>query len=346
MRNKLQRLIVAAVVAMTPVVSYAQADIHFSQFYETSILRNPALTGIFSTDYKVGVFYRSQWSSISNPYVTTLGYGEVRVPVGKRSSDFISFGLLGYSDKAGSIDQRITSFYPAINYSKSINPETNTFFSMGVTGGYTQYSFDPSKATFNNQFLGGSFNAANPSLENITSNKMTMWDLGAGINYNTSAGPNNSVTYILGLSAYHLTQPKFTYYPKEDVPEYMRFNGNAAVAFDVTSEVTAQLHLNYAQQGTYSEKVIGGLFTYAQSTLTSKPIYALTFGLLYRYQDAIIPVFKLKYRNSGIGISYDMNVSTLKEASNLRGGMEITVFVAGDFHDKNAILKKTVCPKF
>ena len=78
-------------------------DIHFSQFYETAILRNPALTGIFSDDYKIGVVYKNQWSSISKPYQTGLASGELRIPVKGEASDFVSVGLLAFYDKAGTI---------------------------------------------------------------------------------------------------------------------------------------------------------------------------------------------------------------------------------------------------
>src|ERR1035437_6129354 len=133
-------------IMLSPVHTFAQADIHFSQFYETSILRNPALTGVFEDDYKFGVYYRNQWSSITNPYNTTLFSAETHFAASNRSDDFFSFGLLGYADKAGSIDQKITAFYPAVNYNKAINPNHNTYLSVGFTGGYLQYSFDPSKA--------------------------------------------------------------------------------------------------------------------------------------------------------------------------------------------------------
>ncbi len=90
-----------ALIFLLPASTYAQADIHFSQFYETSILRNPALTGVFENDYKVGAYFRSQWSSITNPYQTALVSAEYRISVSKASNDYISFGLLGYTDKAG-----------------------------------------------------------------------------------------------------------------------------------------------------------------------------------------------------------------------------------------------------
>ena len=37
-------------------------DIHFSQFSETPLLRNPALAGIFSGDVRVQAVFRNQWN--------------------------------------------------------------------------------------------------------------------------------------------------------------------------------------------------------------------------------------------------------------------------------------------
>ena len=193
--------------------------------------------------------------------------------------------------------------------------------------------------------MNGFFSANNPTLENIPSNKMSMWDLGAGINYNTSSGPQNGVTYVLGLSGYHLTQPQFTYFQIPGVTQNMRWNANAAAAFSFDNNVSGQIYTNYALQGAYSEIMLGGLVT-RQDANSIKPLYALTAGLFYRFQDAIIPVVRLKYKNTSVGASYDVNVSTLKQASKLRGGYEMTFSITGNFTNKSGILKKTVCPKF
>ena len=258
---------------------------------------------------------------------------------------FFSFGILGYEDKAGSIDQKITAFYPAVNYNKSINPNRNAFLSAGFTGGYVQYSFDPSLATFNNQFLNGQFNPNNPSLENLPNASFSMWDLGAGINFNTSSGVNNNVTYIIGFSGYHFTQPKFSYDQSSAIKEYMRLNGNAAIGFSLNDIVSMQFQGNYASQGTYREIILGGMVNWMGASLGDRTIFVLSGGLYYRYQDAIIPVVKVTYKHLAIGASYDVNVSTLKEATNLAGGVEVTLFYSGNFTDKG-ITKKTVCPKF
>ena len=325
--------------------AFAQADIHFSQFYETSILRNPALTGIFGDDYKLGAYYRNQWNSISNPFSTFLVTAETHFQVRETSEDFISVGLLSYYDKAGSIDQKITTIYPAFNYNKSLDADHNRFLSVGVTGGYNQYSFDPSKATFNNQYQNGKYNPNNPSLENMPNAKMTLWDLGAGVNFNTSTGENNSITYIVGVSGYHFTTPKFSYYQTDGITENMRLNGNASVSCIFSDRVTFQAHANYAMQGTYREIMIGGIANWTQQSQGAKDVFVISGGAFYRYGDAVAPVIKVNYMSLAIGVSYDINVSSLKEASHMQGGFEMTLFYSGNYSDKG-VSKKTVCPKF
>ncbi len=346
MKFNLNNYILVTAILLLPLVTRGQADIHFSQFYETSILRNPALTGVFADDYKFGAYFRNQWSSISHPYQTILISAETRVSVSRTSEDFLSFGVLGFSDKAGSIDQAITTFYPAINYNKSINADHHTYLSVGFTGGYVQYSFDPSKATFNNQYLNGSFSPLNPAIENLPAPKMTFWDIGAGVNFNTSSGEFNNATYILGVSAYHITQPNMSYYKTTDVNENIRWNGNAATGVLLNDQLVMQAQLNFAQQGTYQEIMIGGMAIWSQKEMGPEQLFALSGGCFYRYNDAIIPVVKVKVKNMSFGVSYDVNVSTLKEASNLQGGIEFTAFISGSYGGKNGVLRKTVCPRF
>lgn len=339
-------LLIGAVLLACNTNVIAQADVHFSQFYEHATLRNPGLIGIFSQDFKVGASYREQWSSISKPFVTALGYGEARFSVGKVSDDFFSIGLLAFTDKAGSVDQRITAVYPAVNYNKSLNPEKNSYLSLGFTGGYNQYDFDLTKATFNNQYQFGFFSQSSPTFEHIDNTKMSMWDLGTGLNFNTNAGEFNQVTYMVGISGYHLTRPKFSYFDVSSVTENIRWNGNAAAGFDVDDNMVVYVHANYAKQGTYTEIMAGGLFSWSEANAGRRPDYVLTGGLFYRYGDALIPVLKVKYKNVSVGASYDVNVSKLKPASNLRGGYELSMSILSDFTDKNAAAKKTVCPKF
>ena len=72
----------------------------------------------------------------------------------------------------------------------------------------------------------------------------------------------------------------------------------------------------------------------------------LTGGAIYRWNDAIIPVLKLDYYKLGIGVSYDVNVSKLKAASQSRGGVELTLNYNTLLNMTNGVTGKVQCPKF
>ena len=339
-------LLLALLVALLPLMVIAQADIHFSQFYETSTLRNPAMVGVFSGNYKIAAFYRNQWSSVASPYETMLLNLEYRFVLNGASNDFLSVGLLGFNDKAGDIDQKISAVYPALNYHKSLSQRNNSYLSFGFTAGYLQYSFDPSKATFNNQFQGGVFNAGNPSMENLPSPRFSVMDIGAGINYNVTPGTSDQATYMIGVSGYHFTQPAFSYYTTKRNSENIRWNVNAGMIRELNTNLMLQVHANYAVQGTYTELIGGALLGWKTFSVMADPTFEIYAGAMFRYADAIAPVIKMKYKNFSMGVSYDVNMSSLKPASNMQGGLELTLSISGNFPENPPGYRKTVCPRF
>lgn len=322
-------------------------DIHFSQFYETAILRNPSLTGIFTGDYKVGVVYRSQWSSISKPYQTAVVSAESRIPMRGDANDFLSVGLLGYYDRAGSVSLQTTSLYPAINYNKSLSSDRSSFLSVGFAGGFIQRSFDPSKATFDNQYQNGAFDPANSTGESLPDPSFTQWDIGAGVSYNNTVGPDNNINYVLGVSGYHFSTPKYSFDNDRAIHVAMRWNGSAGLNVRVSEKFNYQLHANYMNQGSYNEVIAGGLLGWNKMAPSSSTVlFSIMGGAFYRVGDAVIPVVKVRYETLTFGFSYDATLSKLTDASNLRGGFEITIMQTGLFRDPMFEKSRTLCPHF
>ena len=346
MNKIIKRTIYALSVICLPTVVAAQ-DIHFSQFYETSILRNPSLTGIFSGDYKVGVAYKSQWDAVSSKvFQTGMISAETRFPINQNINDFVSVGLLSYYDKAGSAGMQTLTAYPAINYNKSLEGENNSFLSLGFTGGYISRNFDPTKITTDNQYQGGRYDPANPTGENIPTQQITMWDLGTGLTFSSNGKESeNTMTYYIGVAAYHFTKPRNSFFGNNDIYLGTRWNGTAGMSKKLNEYYAVQFHANYSKQGSHSELIAGGLIGWNKMDVVGNtPLFSLNFGVFYRVSDAIIPVLELKYKDFSIGTSYDMNVSTLKAASNLRGGFELNVFKTGLFNNPSFQKSRTICP--
>ena len=322
-------------------------DIHFSQFYENAILRNPALTGIFSGDYKAGVNYRNQWSDISAPFQTVLASVESRVTINQETGDNFSFGLTATYDKAGSINFNSMQVYPAVNYNKALEDKHQSYLSVGFTAGYIQRSVDPSKMTFASQYQGGSYNSGNASNENITTTKNTYFDLGGGISLNSSLGEYNNINYYLGVSAYHLNKPKAAFSETESFLRLdPKYNGNFGVQYLVDNQYAVTMHANYSRQGTYQEIIAGVLGSWKQVDVTMKSLFTIYGGLFYRVNDAFIPTVKLDYKSYSFTLSYDVNTSGLKSASNGRGGMEISIFSRGVLTKGLWAQDKNKCPRF
>jgi type IX secretion system PorP/SprF family membrane protein len=345
MRTNLLKRGLAILSILAPCLAVGQADVHFSQFYEATVLRNPGLIGVSDQDYKVSLAYRNQWASIANPFETAMFTAEGRFPVSYASSDFISIGLMFNYDKAGSVDRKITTFYPALNYSKCLNSNKNTYISMGFAGGYLQYSFDMSKATFNNQYQNG----YNPGAggENIPVTKVGILDVGAGLNFSTIGGANKDILYTGGISAYHLTRPQNSFFKNNNMTLAMRWNANAGFSKQASDEFVYQVHVNYAQQGMFREVMIGGMLGWnavVKGAINS--VFTVYAGLYYRYNDAVVPVFKIRYKDLSFSASYDVNISTLKAATSMQGGYEIMLIKTGMFPNNDAATGKVMCPRF
>ncbi|MBL7731262.1 MAG: type IX secretion system membrane protein PorP/SprF, partial [Chitinophagaceae bacterium] len=145
------RILFSLLLSAVVWVQGAAQDIHFSQFFEAPLWRNPSLAGIFSGDIRVQAVYRDQWNSVTNAYRTGSLNAEFKKPIGK-SNDFITTGAQLLFDRAGTIGWTSTHLLPVLNYHKSLSNEKNSYLSLGFMGGWVQRRFDPSKVTTNTTY--------------------------------------------------------------------------------------------------------------------------------------------------------------------------------------------------
>jgi hypothetical protein len=95
-------------------------DLHFSQFYEAPLLRNPALAGLYEGDVRIQGVYRNQWNSVAFPYQTGSINAEYKFPVG-RGEDFLTVGGQVLYDKAGTVQLQTVHMLPMVNFHKSLS---------------------------------------------------------------------------------------------------------------------------------------------------------------------------------------------------------------------------------
>jgi type IX secretion system PorP/SprF family membrane protein len=314
-------------------------DIHFSQFFEAPLLRNPSLAGIFSGDIRVQAVYRDQWNSITNAYKTGSMNAEYKVPIGK-ANDFVTAGLQILYDRAGTVSWVSTHILPALNYHKSLGVERNSYLSLGFMGGPVQRTFDRSKMTTNSMYDGAGDG------ETFVESKYTYVDGAVGMSYNTQLNDNPDNNIFVGLAYHHFNRPRNSFYRNATAQVEPKWVASGGVKFSVTPASYITLQADHSIQGKFRETVAGALYGIKLGEDLDHPDYTIHGGAFIRWNDALIPVIKIDYTPFSVSFSYDVNISKLKTSSYGRGGFELGVSYIGFTSRNNSTLNAVNCPRF
>ncbi|HHZ65649.1 MAG TPA: type IX secretion system membrane protein PorP/SprF [Flavobacteriales bacterium] len=308
---------------------YAQ-DIHFSQFYQTPLLINPANTAVFNGDLRASLIYRNQWANLS-PF-TTYGMSFDMGFLKKKMKDkYLGAGLVVFRDIAGASKLSTTIVNLSISSVVTINDHND--ISAGIQGGFAQKSIAGSNFEWGSQYDGSGYNSAVNSNEASTYDDYIYGDFSAGVKWVYSKSSSAKVVsserfnVTLGFAVLHINAPKQEF----DLEKLHReFITNAGMHLGLKGSSFSLIpSIIYMQQGPLKEINAGMLIRYAIKEETKYTGLlketAFFFGAYYRFGDAVVPTILFEIANYAIGLSYDINVSGLKEASNGQGGFEISL---------------------
>ncbi|PCH93398.1 MAG: hypothetical protein COB85_07185 [Bacteroidetes bacterium] len=301
---------------MTNLYGYSQ-DSHLSQFFGTHLTLNPALTGMFKGNYRVHLQYRNQWKSvISKPFETTnLTYDQPLKRFG------IGAYILNY--RAGISGINVFNFLLSGAYEITIDHQNEHHLTTGLQLGIIHKSFDPSALTFDNQYdssyASGTFDPGISSGETFEKTSILLPEVNFGVYYYNER-KNATFNPYLGVSGFHLTQPTESFYgQKNKLP--MRLVVHGGTKIKINNNYSAEPNFLYMRQTNDNEFQFGTLIYYHLSGYDAN----IFIGPYYRNKDAVIIHVGGLYQDFRIGISYDINTSSLKGASNGRGGIEFSI---------------------
>jgi type IX secretion system PorP/SprF family membrane protein len=280
----------------------------YSQFFNSPLYLNPALTGQFEGDLRMSLIYRNQFTSVPG------GFNYLSASVDYNIPKFGGgLGLLITRSSEGTA--YLTTNNIAGMYSYSVGSE-DYVLSFGLQAGVGNRTIDFSKLVFGDQidsqfgYIPGSVSAAEPALFN----HKFYFDSGFGINLATGE-------FNIGGALQHINQPNvsFTGTPSK-LP--MRINAHASYRWDLNPDDN-----NDEDQKTY---VIPSVVLYKQSTAQSFSIgfqykrSNINAGLWYRSGGAsggpsaivVSLIFDLFINKDGgeklrLGVSHDVPVSSL-----------------------------------
>ena len=317
-------------------------DIHFSQFYFSPMTMNPAQTGFFNGKHRIASNYKTQWKRASGgaPYVTYSGSYDVHV-IDKmmKAADMTGFGVMVFSDKAGTGDLQTSGATASLAYHRDLLGNGKQLMSFGLQGGFTQMSFDRMKLRFGDEIL--SDIPTGSGQETFESTSLSYIDVNAGILYNYIY--SKAIKVYMGVAVFHLSQPQVNFLTTDETNilsnrTALQFGGS----FTVTKEWDILPSALFMLQKASTETNFGLAVRYNTSDKA-----ALRLGTWYRTwsnADAAIVMAGMEYYNLTLGISYDLNISTLRETSKGQGSFEIALIYT--LESSKSIVQDVACPHF
>jgi type IX secretion system PorP/SprF family membrane protein len=312
-------------------------SLHFSQYFNAPLLVNPANTGFApDVDYRVGLNYRNQWSSLTtNPYKTFNVWGDVQLFTDRFESGWVGLGGTLIRDAAGSGNLTATKGYASLAYHQLLG--IASLVSVGFNVGYVSKTVDFDKLTFDDQWNGKFFDTKIPSGEPFSFKKVGYVDLQAGINY--AYFPSDNAYVNAGISMMHINRPKESFFDASvsDASVDMRFNVFLNGAFKLNDQWIVNPNIYYSKMGNVSEIVVGANANY---NLSGDGTTQLIGGLYMRVKDALVPMVGYQWNDFKLTMNYDATSSELKSYNNGRGALEISLVKTGLFD----LSKSVKCP--
>ena len=145
--------------------------------------------------------------------------------------------------------------------------------------------------------------------------------MNAGILFSGSSdGINN---YYVGTSVYHINNPNLSFLDQTwNLASRISVHGGGS--FPLQGNLSVFTSAIFQLQNKATEAELGGASAANLNKSDVNPT-SVYLGAWYRVGDAIIPYVGLEIEGLRIGISYDINVSSLKSATESRGGSEFSI---------------------
>lgn len=321
-REKYKYLILLLIALSCFFLNVGAQNQHYSQFPTQPITLNASLTGAFDGVIRGSVVQRTQWLAVTEPFVTMGANLDAAVYKNNRRQELIGIGGAFTADKAGDVNYTSLQGLVSISYIKYIGRHSHHKIGIGLYGGFINNAFDIYAARWDEQFHHGSYDPSVPVSEIFASTRQYLPDFGAGGFW--SFTPNKTNTFQLGASVSHLNRPEETFGSYSSrLP--IRYSAHFFSKIGLTRSVALE-PMGYASwQHKFQEYLFGCNVEYFQRKNSYTTLFSLGGGLFYRWNDAVIADLFFDWQNLRIGVSYDVNVSAFREATHLRGALEVSI---------------------
>jgi len=293
-------------------------DIHFSQFFNAPLALNPALTGAIDGNFRAGINYRNQWPSIDfNPYVTTSVFADAAL---SKTGNWLGIGVALINDNAGGGDLKHLNIMFSIAWHQAIDKENKHIVSLGLAGGYNQKQINFNNFTFDNQWIGNSFDITLPNGEPTINNNLNYMDFHTGLGWHYN--PSENLNVQAGIALFHLTGPRESFYSTGNYRLAPRPVVYGMSKLNIGEKLELSPGFLFMTQNNVKEVIVGSSLGYKLSSKTDNVFH---IGSWYRFSGSFIVTTGLSVQNIKLSLSYDINTASQKTLITGKGGFELSL---------------------
>ncbi len=319
------------VLALCAAFAVNAQDIHFSQFYMSPLNLNPAMTGVMNCNHRLTANYRNQWSSVlkQNAYNTYSASYDQKMTTGRY--DYFGIGGTFWGDKAGASEFATIQARLSGSYAKKMggNRRKAHYLVVGADFGASNRSINSQQLLWPSQNDNGQ---PNPSLPGgiINDQSFVFLDMSAGLLWFSVFDENNN--FYFGTAFSHLNRANVSF-NNANIPLYSKLTAHFGGEFEVAPRVSMLPGVVTFFQGPSFQVNLGNSFKFLLGN-SRRYNQAFQLGAWARVSnklnsgklmDAIILSTRFDYEQFTLGFSYDINTSSLSQATNGNGAFEFSL---------------------
>lgn len=323
LRLRAASLLVAILAAAAP--AWAQGDMLFSQYWAMPTLYNPAKTG--DTDFiRIRGGARLQWVGVTNAPKSFVASGDMPFrPGGKR----VGAGATVSQESIGLFSNILVNAQGSykLKFLKGL-------LSIGVQAGFYSSTFKGSEV-----YIPGGDDFHQPTDPSIPTQDLSgnAFDASIGVNY-------THTLFHVGVAAVHVTSPKVGFSVEgSESTESQQYETELprTLYFDAGGNIALQNTLFVLQPSL----LVATDFDAFAADVTMRATYNkfLTFGVGYRWNDAVSLTVGAYYKNFFLGYAFDYPTSALSGASSgsheIVAGYQLKLDLSGKNRNKHRSIR-------
>ncbi len=351
MKNSYTQLSILILALLFVFTGLKGQDAHWSQFSNTPLRLSPAMSGVYEGDWRLGANYREQWASVIGPNP----YRSIHASFDKRffaiKNDYFSVGLNLMNDQGGAGGYMTNEAHLSLSYLKQVAGSRLTgmaqYIVAGLQVGLGQRQVNWDEFSYSAQFNdnSGIFDPTLPTNEQVGISSTLYPDINAGLMWYGVFDDRKSL--YLGLAAHHLNKPDISFFAEQTDFLHNKYSIYAGAEYPMGEYFSLMPSGQVVLQGPSLEIMAGLNIRYMNDDWKEVALRAGAWGRVVGKEtgmgtDAIVAMAAIEFERIVLGISYDVNTSTLVAASNRRGAFELSLYYTHPGRTKGELK----CPKF